>query len=84
MVLMVTGPDPSIDGGLRPFALAHGRNWKESPMIEAWLPNVYHFALESWAILARMAVSEHVRAVLVSGKNKGVGHPRFFRVLKGV
>jgi hypothetical protein len=81
---MATGPDPSIDGGLRPFALAHGRNWKESPMIEAWLPNVYHFALESWAILARMPVSEHVRALLVSGKNKSVGHPRFSRVLKGV
>ena len=35
MVLMATGPDPSIRwGDLRPFALAHGRNWKESPIIE--------------------------------------------------
>jgi hypothetical protein len=45
---------------------------------------VHHFALESRAIRAKMAVSEHVRNVLVNGKNKGVGHPRFFRVLKGV
>ena len=44
----------------------------------------YHFVLESRAIRAKMAVSEHVRTVLVSGKNKGVGHPRFFRILKGV
>jgi hypothetical protein len=44
----------------------------------------YHSVLESRAILAKMTVSERVRAVLVSGKNKGVGHPRFFRVLKGV
>jgi len=44
----------------------------------------YHSVLESRAIGAKMTVSEHVRAVLVSGKNKGVGHPRFFRVLKGV
>jgi len=53
-------------------------------MIEAWLPMVHHFALESRAIWPRMTVLERVRAVLVSGKNKGVGHPRFFRVLKGV
>jgi hypothetical protein len=71
-------------GDLRPFALAHGTNWKESPIIEVWLPMTYHFVLESRAILAKMTVSERVRAVLVSGKNKGVGHPRFFRVLKGV
>jgi len=44
----------------------------------------YHFVLESRAILAKMTVSERVRAVLVSARNKGVGHPRFFRVLKGV
>jgi hypothetical protein len=42
---------------------------------------------KSWltkAIGAKITISKHVQAVLVSGKNKGVRHPRFDRVGNGV